>query len=516
MSANVDNQSAVDGDVCCPTHARAWQTSRRELEDSKAQIELLSQQVGEWASEKNFAESIKVASYVEEQGAARKRAEKAAVEERRRADLTCEKREQRYADMFHLVDQVDREIQARREAQELQELAEAEAKVAVQQANDKAAIAEVRAAELHAEIVPLRLRFEEVFELAEERQGVIRTLQVQLQESLEISESRALAFERANRNCHSAQEDMKIAQKQAAEDKENAAEFEMQVDAYLRRLKQQEARYADLHKDHVTATTELENKRSENLQQKHLIRDLQQTAVPLRDTIDRLQKDLETLKVDEKAWREPTLAITVFLRNFPGPGAIAALVRHMISLCSGTNHRIAIRKRLHQKGGLDRRELSQFLEQVVGLQAYDLEVIVSAFFFAMDVERDGIITEANLLERLDQAPSMNTLWNIDFERMFPDNGKALLKARGTIRSPSPPPSRKAMPATPATRTSSPSSERASSALDSSSELGPLKRRFQRPGSVNEMKPSPPPTIRPHSASQSHRQRSRRGPRSDTR
>lgn len=133
-------------------------------------------------------------------------------------------------------------------------------------------------------------------------------------------------------------------------------------------------------------------------------------------------------------------AISSFLNKFPAAEALVVLFKQLMSLVHGASE-VAIRKRLslHDPSLVCKHELEQFLSEDLGIRGASMQIVSRALFGALDLERNGFIFKNVLCKRLDEPPSMKTVWLSELQAVWPDRWQEMVKSWvSESRSPSPP------------------------------------------------------------------------------
>eukprot|EP00928_Gymnodinium_smaydae_P037264 TRINITY_DN258_c0_g3_i1.p1 TRINITY_DN258_c0_g3~~TRINITY_DN258_c0_g3_i1.p1 ORF type:complete len:679 (-),score=192.05 TRINITY_DN258_c0_g3_i1:71-2107(-) len=464
-----DSAATVAAAIC---NAGVWcelRAARRQLERERNFV--LQLQAEAAAREAQFAEARRVAEHVDAEIQARRAAEAEANLARGEAAEACAAKEQRYEDLQYLVSQVDLEIAARREAEAQLADGRAEAAASVADALAQAAAAAAREREvrevaarceqerldtrarledLEAQLEPLRTHLEKANSLADERSQVNASLREQLEAVLAESAARAAALLDMERHLADTSAALASAQEALAEQRRRGEELEERLHTTQEKLEQVERSLSDLDAEHVQACDLLKAKCEELEAHVTLEEGLRGELLSLGDQLRRADAKLSEVSGEATALKERARtaateleegqgsAVASFLYKFPAAAALVVVLRHLLVCASGLEPNFsadgvaaAVRACLGRRGAgsVTRYELDQFLVDDVGVSASDVHVFAQALFAVLDLERHGVLSEALLVERLENPPSMKDVWLADLPCLWPGRSSIVQFAR---------------------------------------------------------------------------------------
>eukprot|EP00913_Durusdinium_trenchii_P017492 g16438.t1 len=371
-------------------HVRAQEDARKHAEELRrfcSELHFLDV----WTGDVFYEEKLKMAQQAAQADAAEK--------------------DRRYAELFHMVCQVDREVAARRTAE--QRLEPGEPRERAQVAEEAQLQLQARLSEKEAQLVPLRSQLAKASAAASEHRILNNSLQEQLELVVKTSEARAASCAEAKAKLQRAEQQTDFARKEA-----------------------ELLDYAELQKAYDEAGGALCERFGEANRNKEIVDTLRGDLEALEKELDEVHEQLKAAKADTADWCERAMvaadqlatgqgkaagrwsgrwdvgfvAVSTFLRKFPAAPAVLVLFKHLLSQAAETLE-ASVKQRLFLHGQyLSRHELNQHVE---------LNVVSQALFGALDLEREGQIPQDLLLERLREPPSMKEVWLADLESLWP-------------------------------------------------------------------------------------------------
>eukprot|EP00440_Ansanella_granifera_P008105 gb/GFBE01008770.1/.p1 GENE.gb/GFBE01008770.1/~~gb/GFBE01008770.1/.p1 ORF type:complete len:616 (+),score=125.67 gb/GFBE01008770.1/:1-1848(+) len=434
---------------------------RLHLRETTQELEHVRQQVADLRAEAaakdvRHAELLRVVEHVDEQVAARRKAEEQLKLAQAGAEAEAAEKDRRYSELFHMVCQVDREVAARKEAEKRLETTSTSARQAVARASEQLmaaesrakearehaevaeesrVTAELRASEMEAQLAPLRHQLSKATMVANERKDLNSSLQEQLASVVQTSEARASAAAEAAGRLASYQAQLAAAHQEIEMlTTVRIAALEKERDAAREQLQQLEQEHEALQQAHQETGGILCERYGEANLNREIVDGLKAEITNLRSGLADLEAQLAAKEAESNGWRDRAMlaaqelvegqskAVSAFLHKFPVAAALVTLFKHLLVQVAGSPE-AAIRERLRLHGALgqmvSRHEMDQFLADDIGLRGADLPLVAQALFGALDLEREGQISQELLLLRLEQPPSMKAVWLADLENLWP-------------------------------------------------------------------------------------------------
>lgn len=430
----------------------------------------------------------------------------------------------RYADLLHLVSQVDEEIATRRAAEERAAIAENNEFQTAQRCE----AAEAQVAELLPRLADLEALFCDSQKECTERREAQATLNQRLGEILPEHAKLGLDLKSAGERIELLEHCLRSSEAQVQSLQEERQRLEG-AHSDLQAAFQEEQRLRSSAEQQLKAALEEGQSLREQLNEKGQQVGFLQTEVDtLQENVRRLEEELQVSEAERSKWEScaavalkelregDTKAVSTFFCKFPASAALVMVFRRLVELrCPEETLQEALqcRMNLHRPTHLSRHELEYFLVECLGIDTSEVYTVGQVLFGILDLERQGVLNTVQLYERLVDPPTMREVWRANLEEIWPERHAAVKEMDMGICSPkrggSPrrggSPGRTGSPAhkrgTPANKSATPNTLASTATPRSSAPSSPV-RTFSRssPSPLRESTPAvqtlPPVSDRP--------------------
>eukprot|EP00746_Dinoflagellata_sp_MGD_P144696 gnl/MRDRNA2_/MRDRNA2_77400_c0_seq1.p1 gnl/MRDRNA2_/MRDRNA2_77400_c0~~gnl/MRDRNA2_/MRDRNA2_77400_c0_seq1.p1 ORF type:complete len:565 (+),score=116.04 gnl/MRDRNA2_/MRDRNA2_77400_c0_seq1:45-1739(+) len=361
-----------------------------------------------------------------------------------RADLA--EGEARYADMLHLVGQVDEEIATRRAAENRAATAEKNELRTAQRCE----AAEAQVAEMVPRLAHLEAMLCESQKECTERREAEAALNQRLGEILPEHAKLGIDLQTAAERIDVLEQCLRSSEAQVQNLQEERQRLEG-AHCDLEALFQEEQRLRSAAEDQLkVALEEGQSLRSELKDQGQQVAFLQSEADTLHDELRRIEDLLQVSEAEHRRWKNcaavalkelqegEAKAVSTFFCKFPASAALVMVFRRLVEmLCPEETLQEALqcRMNLHRPSHISRHELEYFLVECLGLDSSDSSTVGQVLFAVLDLERQGVLETDQLYARLVEPPTMRAIWRANLEEIWPERHAAVNEMGMGNRSP---------------------------------------------------------------------------------
>jgi hypothetical protein len=354
--------------------------------------------------------------------------------------------EARYADMLHLVGQVDEQIATRRAAEDRAATAEKNEFETAQRCE----AAEAQVAEMVPRLAHLEALLEESQKECTERREAEAALNHKLGEILPEHAKLGVDLQTAAERIDVLEQCLRSSEAQVQSLQEERQRLQG-AHSDLQATFQEEQRLRSAAEEQLkVALEEGQSLRSELKDQGQQVAFLQTEVNTLHDELRRVEDLLQVSEAEHRRWKNcaaigvkelqegEAKAVSTFFCKFPASAALVMVFRRLVEMqCPEETLQEALqcRMNLHRPTHISRHELEYFLVECLGLDSADSYTIGQVLFGVLDLERQGVLETQQLYDRLLEPPTMRAIWRANLEEIWPERHAAVNEMGFGNRSP---------------------------------------------------------------------------------